>query len=91
MRRGPARSHMLVLVCDLFILTILQYADRFAERAVTATAGGSANAAASLGVADNGPAPSVDDVGQALDWWAARAAQTDAEVHRLELEERRYA
>lgn len=62
-----------------------QYADRFAERAVVATSGGSASAAVPLG-----PAPSVDEVGKALDWWAARAAQTDAELHRLELEERRY-
>ncbi|CAN0195768.1 unnamed protein product [Ectocarpus sp. 6 AP-2014] len=66
-----------------------EYADRFAERAVTATAGGSTNAAAALGVSDNGPAPRVEDVGKALDWWAARAVQTDAEVHRLELEGRR--
>ncbi|CAN0148344.1 unnamed protein product, partial [Ectocarpus sp. 6 AP-2014] len=66
-----------------------EYADRFAERAVIATAGGSTNAAAALGVSDNGPAPRVEDVGKALDWWAARAVQTDAEVHRLELEGRR--
>ncbi|CAN0444916.1 unnamed protein product [Pylaiella littoralis] len=65
------------------------FADRFAERTVVATAGGSANAAAALGISENGPPPSVDDVSKALDWWAAKAAQTDAEVHRLELEERR--
>eukprot|EP00752_Nemacystus_decipiens_P006822 g6124.t1 len=65
------------------------YADRFADRAVTATTGGSANAAAAVGVSDNVPAPTVDDVGKALDWWAAKAAHTDAEVHRLELESRR--
>lgn len=68
---------------------VLQYADRFAERAVIATAGGSANAAAASGATDNGPAPSVGEVGKALDWWEAKAAQTDAEVHRLELEGRR--
>eukprot|EP00903_Cladosiphon_okamuranus_P006877 g6698.t1 len=65
------------------------YADRFADRAVIATAGGSANATAADSISDNGPAPTVDDVAKALDWWAARAAQTDAEVHRLELEGRR--
>ncbi|CAM9649156.1 unnamed protein product [Pylaiella littoralis] len=65
------------------------FADRFAERTVVATAGGSANAAAALGVSENGPPPSVDDVSKVLDWWAAKAAQTDAEVHRLELVERR--
>ncbi|CAM9465106.1 unnamed protein product [Scytosiphon promiscuus] len=64
------------------------YADRFAERTVVATAGGSANAAAAVGAPDNGPPSGVDDVGKALDWWAATAAQTDAEVHRLELEGR---
>ncbi|CAM9685567.1 unnamed protein product [Ectocarpus sp. 12 AP-2014] len=66
-----------------------EYADRFAEGAVTATAGGNTNAAAALGVSNNIPAPRVEDVGKALDWWAARAVQTDAEVHRLELEGRR--
>ncbi|CAM9545236.1 unnamed protein product, partial [Hapterophycus canaliculatus] len=64
------------------------YADRFAERTVTTTAGGNANAATAVGASDHRPAPSVDDVGKALDWWAARAVQTDAEVHRLELEGR---
>ena len=67
----------------------MQYADRFIYRTVTATAGGSANAAAAVGISDNGPAPTVDDVSKVLDWWAAKAAQTDAEVHRLELEGRR--
>lgn len=57
---------------------------------MTATCKGSANAAVVVGASDNGPGPSVDDVGKALDWWAARAVQTDAEVHRLELEDRRY-
>lgn len=66
-----------------------QYADRFADRAVIVTASGSADATAAVGISDNGPAPTVDDVGKALDWWAAKAAQTDAEVHRLELEGRR--
>lgn len=70
-------------------MPVFQYADRFADRAVIATAGGSTNAAAAVGTSDNGPAPTVEDVGKALDWWAARAAQTDAEVHRLELEGRR--
>ncbi|CAN0120550.1 unnamed protein product [Scytosiphon promiscuus] len=65
-----------------------EYADRFAERTVNATAGGSAHAASVVAASDNGPPPSVDDVGKALDWWAARAVQTDAEVHRLELESR---
>ncbi|CBN77797.1 conserved unknown protein [Ectocarpus siliculosus] len=31
----------------------------------------------------------VEDVGNALDWWTAKAEQTDAEQHRLELEGRR--
>ncbi|CAN0334962.1 unnamed protein product, partial [Ectocarpus sp. 12 AP-2014] len=31
----------------------------------------------------------VDDVGKALDWWTAKAEQTDTEQHRLELEGRR--
>ncbi|CBN77799.1 conserved unknown protein [Ectocarpus siliculosus] len=31
----------------------------------------------------------VEDVGKALDWWTAKAEQTDAEQHRLELEGRR--
>ncbi|CAM9377234.1 unnamed protein product [Ectocarpus sp. 6 AP-2014] len=66
-----------------------EYADRFAERAMTATAGGSVNAAATPGVSDNGPGPQVEDVGKALDWWTAKAEQTDAEQHRLELEGRR--
>ncbi|CAM9685635.1 unnamed protein product, partial [Ectocarpus sp. 12 AP-2014] len=65
------------------------YADRFAERAMTATAGGSVNAAATPGVSDNGPGPQVEDVGKALDWWTAKAEQTDTEQHRLELEGRR--
>ncbi len=53
----------------------------------TSTSEGGSNATSG----DNDrPAPSVDDVGKALDWWAARAAQTDAEVHRLELEGRRW-
>lgn len=66
-----------------------QLADRFADRVVTATTGGSASAAAALSVSDTS-APSVDDVGKALDWWAETAFKTDAEVHRLELEEKRY-
>lgn len=64
-----------------------QYADRFA---MAATAGGSTNVAAALGVSDDGPGPKVEDVGKALDWWTVRAVQTDAEQHRLELEGRRY-
>jgi len=69
----------------------LQYADRFAERAMVATSasGGDSNTTGAPGVSGDRPAPSVDDAGKALDWWAARAAQTDAEVHRLELEGRR--
>ncbi|CAN0148720.1 unnamed protein product, partial [Ectocarpus sp. 4 AP-2014] len=66
-----------------------EYADRFAERAMTATAGGSVNAAATSGVSDSGPGPQVEDVGKALDWWTAKAEQTDAEQHRLEIEGRR--
>ncbi|CAM9353479.1 unnamed protein product [Ectocarpus fasciculatus] len=66
-----------------------EYADSFAERAMTATAGGSANAAAAPGVSDSGAAPRVEDVGKALDWWTARTVKTDAEQHRLELESRR--
>ncbi|CAN0102822.1 unnamed protein product, partial [Ectocarpus fasciculatus] len=70
-------------------LRMREYADRFAERAMTATDGGSANATAAPVVSDNGPGPRVEDVGKALDWWTARAVQTDAEQHRLELEGRR--
>ncbi|CBN77798.1 conserved unknown protein [Ectocarpus siliculosus] len=62
------------------------YADRFA---MTTTAGGSANAAATPGVSNDGPGPKVEDVGKALDWWTTRAVQTDAEQHRLELERQR--
>ncbi|CAN0571320.1 unnamed protein product, partial [Ectocarpus sp. 12 AP-2014] len=36
---------------------VREYADRFAERAMTATAGGSANSAAAPGVSDDGPGP----------------------------------
>ncbi|CAM9643751.1 unnamed protein product [Ectocarpus fasciculatus] len=66
-----------------------QFADRFAERAMTATSGGSANAAAAPSVSDNGRSPKVEDVDKALDWWTARTVKTDAEQHRLELESRR--
>eukprot|EP00903_Cladosiphon_okamuranus_P006879 g6699.t1 len=68
-----------------------EYADRFADRAVIATAGESTNAAAAMGISDNanGSAPTVNDVDKALDWWATRAALTDDESHRLELENRR--
>ncbi|CAM9377083.1 unnamed protein product [Ectocarpus sp. 6 AP-2014] len=68
---------------------VREYADRFAERAMTATAGESANSAAIPGASDDGPGPQVEDVGKALDWWTAKAEQTDAKQHRLELEGRR--
>ncbi|CAN0048331.1 unnamed protein product [Ectocarpus sp. 12 AP-2014] len=68
---------------------VREYADRFAERAMTATAGGSANSAAAPGVSDDGPGPQVEDVSKALDWWTAKAEQTDAEQHCLEIEGRR--
>lgn len=71
------------------LASFIKFADRFAERVVIATAGGSANAAAATGLSDH-PAPSVGDVGKALDWWAAKAVQTDTEMHRLSLEERRW-
>lgn len=73
----------------LLLAWFIKFADRFAERVVVATAGGSANAAAATGLSDR-PAPSVGDVGKALDWWAAKAVQTDTETHRLSLEERRW-
>ncbi|CAN0144949.1 unnamed protein product, partial [Ectocarpus sp. 4 AP-2014] len=68
---------------------VREYADRFAERAMTATAGGSVISAATPGVSDSGPGPQVEGVGKALDWWTAKAEQTDAEQHRLEIEGRR--
>ena len=71
------------------MLSSIKFADRFAERVVVATAGGSANAAAAAGLSDH-PAPSVGDVGKALDWWLAKTVQTDREIHRLALEERRW-
>lgn len=84
---------MLSLFCRYNIhpplLAFVKFADRFAERIVVATAGGSANAAAATRFSDH-PAPSVGDVGKALDWWAAKAVQTDTEMHRLNLEERRW-
>ena len=84
---------MLSLFCGYNIhpplLAFVKFADRFAERIVVATAGGSANAAAATRFSDH-PAPSVGDVGKALDWWAAKAVQTDTEMHRLNLEERRW-
>lgn len=67
---------------------MFQFADSYAERVVAATANGSANAAAASGTPD-GPVPSVVDVGKALDWWAAKAVETDMETARLELEERK--
>eukprot|EP00904_Undaria_pinnatifida_P004389 jgi/Undpi1/13951/HiC_scaffold_9.g03602.m1 len=65
-----------------------ELADKFAQRVVIATAGGSANGAVATGYSDH-PAPSVGDVSKALDWWAAKAVQTDTETHRLDLEDRR--
>lgn len=67
-----------------------QYADRFTERAMVKTASLSDNAVSAEGGSDNSPASRVGDVGKILDWWAARATETDSECHLLELEKRRY-
>ena len=68
----------------------VQFADSFAERSVTTKTGAmSTNAAAASGVSDH-PAPTVSDVDKALDWWIAKAVETDAEMRHLSLERRRY-